>query len=157
MNGIIIMVNQRMCLCLLIVCKSCRRQIMLCDERSSSWVKLKSNWKSRPRKSTCSTTTIHPSIHPQKQSQRALPNGLRPSGVNVCVCVCVYSCECNGKLKWRSVDFFNKTLKKLTFFSGATQMENSNGKLKWKIILPNVNGKVLNKKGLVNEWMNEWM
>jgi hypothetical protein len=45
----------------------------------------------------------------------------------------------------------NKTLKKLTFFSGATQMENSNGKLKWKIILPNVNGKVLNKKGLVNE------
>jgi hypothetical protein len=43
----------------------------------------------------------------------------------------------NGKLKWRSVDFFkssrvNKTLKKLTFFSGATQMENSNGKLKWK-------------------------
>jgi hypothetical protein len=55
----------------------------------------------------------------------------------------------NGKHKWRSVDFFksfgersnspvatrprvNKTLKKLTFFSGATQMENSNGKLKWK-------------------------
>jgi hypothetical protein len=41
----------------------------------------------------------------------------------------------NGKLKWKtqmeSVDFFNKTLKKLTFFSGATQMKNSNGKLKW--------------------------
>jgi hypothetical protein len=34
----------------------------------------------------------------------------------------------NGKLKWKTQ--MNKTLKKLTFFSGATQMENSNGKHK---------------------------
>jgi hypothetical protein len=47
----------------------------------------------------------------------------------------------NGKHKWRSVDFFNKTLKKLTFFSGATQMENSNEKLKWKTQMENSNGK----------------
>jgi hypothetical protein len=32
------------------------------------------------------------------------------------------------------MDFFNKTLKKLTFFSGATQMENTNGKHKWRSV-----------------------
>jgi hypothetical protein len=43
----------------------------------------------------------------------------------------------NGKLKWKTQ--MNKTLKKLTFFSGATQMENSNGKLKWKTQMENTN------------------
>jgi hypothetical protein len=47
----------------------------------------------------------------------------------------------NGKLIREMSTFFKKTHKKLTFFSGTilltkckyqTQMENTNGKLKWK-------------------------